>query len=42
MTNNKGTIAIACCDGKESKTCTICFIYNAPSPYLSDVYYKVS
>ena len=32
MTNYKATTAIACCDGKKSKTCTICFIYNELSP----------
>ena len=32
MTNYKGTIAIACCDRKRSKTCTIYFIYKEPCP----------
>ena len=27
-----GMIAIACCDGEKSITCTICSIYSEPSP----------
>ena len=42
MTNYKGTIAIVCCDGKKGITCTICFIYNEPSPSPFDVFYEVT
>lgn len=42
MTNHKGTIAIACCDGKKVKLAQFALFTMSLLLYLSDVYYKVS
>ena len=42
MTNYKGTIAVACCDGKKVKLARFALFTKSLLLYLSDVYYKVS